>query len=745
MRESRQTHPAGGYGFGSFSGVYVPSVLTILGVVLFLRMNYVTGMVGAAVMVVLLGIALGIALLTVLSTSAVVTNMEMRGGGAYFLISRVLGPEFGGAIGLTLFLAQSVSVAFHILGFAESVALDFPALRPWFAEITLASGVAVFLITWLGADWSIRSQYFILAVLAGSILLFLGGALAHFSPATLLNNLPPSPTVTGGASFWTCFAILFPAVTGFLVGLNMSGDLADPKRSIPRGMLFAVGTVALIYLFTVLLFAGAFPRERLIEEPYLIIREVLPSGLRWTVSAGIITASISSALGAHLSAPRVLQAVARDDLLPLVRFFARGSTRDEPRRATLLTGTIMMSILCWAAFARMGQSLNQVAGILTLFFLSTYFLLNFAAFVESYARNPSFRPRFRFFHWGTALAGCTLCAGAGVLINPWGTVIVVVTLSLLYRYLRGRGLQTVYGDARRGLYYRNLRANLLALAAGQDAPRNWRPVCLVFTGYPESRLHLVSYGCWFEAGAGLVYLVRVLEGDPDHRLERRAEAEAQLKKFCRERGIQAFPIVIAAENLESGIRAVLQIMASSPAAPNLALFGWSTRRPGMGSLRPEILRFARSLDMGILLLKPGSSEIRPESPKRIDIWWRGLKNGGLMMLLAHLLTWNWEWKQSRIRILRVVADAADQPEALAELQELIHRSRMNVEPVIIASDEAIATVVHRESGDASLVMLGFELPEPSAFPHWAERLAALMPPRPVVVLVHGTGKEDIFS
>jgi len=116
-----------------------------------------------------------------------------------------------------------------------------------------------------------------------------------------------------------------------------------------------------------------------------------------------------------------------------------------------------------------------------------------------------------------------------------------------------------------------------------------------------------------------------------------------------------------------------------------------------------------------------------------------------MMLLAHLLTWNWEWKQSRIRILRVVADAADQPEALAELQELIHRSRMNVEPVIIASDEAIATVVHRESGDASLVMLGFELPEPSAFPHWAERLAALMPPRPVVVLVHGTGKEDIFS
>jgi len=744
VRESGQRSQAGGYRFGTLSGVYVPCLLSLLGVVLYLRMNYVTGMAGLGLTLIMMTIAISIALLTILSVCAMVTNMEIRGGGAYFLISRVLGPESGGAIGLTLYLAQSVSVAFHIIGFTEALVLDFPSLAPWFREITLGTGIAVFFITWLGADWSIRGQYVIFGLLAGSILCFLGGTLFRFTPDVFLLNFMP-PASYDGRHFWTYFAILFPAATGFLVGLNMSGDLADPARSIPRGMLFAIGSAAAVYLLTICLFAGAFPGTTLAEEPYRCFHDVLPAYLHWTVSVGITAASISSALGTHLSAPRVLQAVARDDLLPLVRYFAKGHANDEPRRATLLTGIIAGSILAWASLSRVGESLNQVAGLLTQFFLSTYFLLNLAAFVESYAKSPSFRPRFQFFHWGTALAGCLLCAGASVLINPWGTAVVVVILVLVYRYLRSRGLETVYGDARRGLYYRNLRTSLLVLAERPDAPRNWRPVCMVFSGYPESRLHLVSYGCWFEAGAGLVYLVRVLEGDPDHLQERRRNAENELRQFCRERRVPAFPIVMAVPDLESGMRGVMQIMASTPAAPNLALFGWSTRQPGMGSLRPGILRFARGLDMGVLLLRPGRSEIRPEIPKRIDIWWRGLKNGALMLLLAHLLTWNWEWKRSRIRILRVVSDAAEVPEAQADLESLIHRARMDVDFTVIVSRDPIAEIIHRESADATLVMLGFELPTEETFTEWARHQASLMPAGPDVVLVHGTGREDVFS
>jgi len=737
--------PNRGHGFGTFSEVYIPCVLTILGIVLFLRMNYVTGVAGIALMTALLGAALLIVLLTIFSTSAVVTNLEMRGGGAYYVISRVLGPEFGGAIGLTLFTAQSTATAFHILGFSESLALDFPDLMPWFAEITLGTGIAVFAITWAGARWSVRSQYIIFTMLSLSVALFLSGALFRFSRETFISNLLPRRDTSGSIPIWTLFSITFPAMTGFLVGLNMSGDLADPKRSLPRGMLFSIATAALIYLLTVVLFGGAFPRDILIEQPYSCIKTVLPSGLRWTVSAGIIAASLSSALGSHLAAPRVLQAVARDELLPAIRIFSRGGAHDEPRRATLLTGAIMMSILLWASTARVGQSLNQLAGVLSLFFLATYFLLNFAAFVESFGRNPSFRPQFRLFHWGTAITGCALCAGAGLFIHPWGLIGTVIVLGLLYWYLRGRGLETVYGDARRGLYYRNLRANLIALAEGQDTPRNWRPVCLVFSGYPESRLHLVSYGCWFEAGAGLVYLVRVLEGDPEKRLNRRNEAHAQLRQFCARRGIQAFPIVLTAPDLTSGIQSVMQTLASTPAAPNLAIFGWSTRQPGMGSLSSEVLRFARSLDMGLLLLRPGRVTTQPNTPKRIDIWWRGLKNGALMMLLAHLLTWNWEWKRSRIRILRVIRDPDDQPEAYAELNELIRRSRMNVEPVVLTvPDNGLSDIIFRESADASLVMLGFELPDSEHYREWAEHLSSLMPPDPDVVLVHGTGKEDIF-
>ncbi|HPO30305.1 MAG TPA: amino acid permease, partial [Candidatus Hydrogenedentes bacterium] len=181
MRESGQRSQAGGYRFGTFSGVYVPCLLSILGVVLYLRMNYVTGMAGLGLTLIMMIIAISIALLTILSVCAVVTNMEIRGGGAYFLISRVLGPESGGAIGLTLYLAQSVSVVFYILGFTEALVLDFPGLAPWFREITLGTGIAVLFITWLGADWSIRGQYVIFGLLAGSILFFLGGALFRFT------------------------------------------------------------------------------------------------------------------------------------------------------------------------------------------------------------------------------------------------------------------------------------------------------------------------------------------------------------------------------------------------------------------------------------------------------------------------------------------------------------------------------------------------------------------------------------
>ena len=97
--------------FGTFAGVFVPNVLTILGVIMFLRTGWVVGQAGLTGALIILGIANLITFLTTLSLSAIATNTKVGGGGAYYLISRSLGLEIGGSIGVPLFLAQAISAA----------------------------------------------------------------------------------------------------------------------------------------------------------------------------------------------------------------------------------------------------------------------------------------------------------------------------------------------------------------------------------------------------------------------------------------------------------------------------------------------------------------------------------------------------------------------------------------------------------------------------------------------------------
>ena len=152
--------------FGTFGGVFTPCLLTILGVILFMRSNFVVGQAGIVGAVAILLLAKSITFFTALSTSAISTNMTVRGGGAYYLISRVLGPEFGGAIGIMLFLAQGVSVPFYALGFAEAVTQTFPVLREHGQAVAFATAACLFVVTYVGARWAIKVQYGIMAVLA---------------------------------------------------------------------------------------------------------------------------------------------------------------------------------------------------------------------------------------------------------------------------------------------------------------------------------------------------------------------------------------------------------------------------------------------------------------------------------------------------------------------------------------------------------------------------------------------------
>lgn len=736
--------------FGAFGGVFTPAILTILGVIMFMRANFVVGQAGILGAVIILVIAKSITTSTSFSIAAISTNLHVRGGGSYFLISRVLGPEFGGSIGIGLFLALALSVPFYILGFTEALTSTFPELAPHFQNITLATALVMFGITFYGAGLAIKTQYLIMTFLFLSIIAFMGGAMTHFSPARFQDNLMPGYTLIeatqsagGSFSFWIIFAIYFPAVTGIDAGVNMSGDLKDPGASIPRGTFSAVAVGFLVYFFQILICGGAWERQDLISRPFELLKDNALFGLTWLVVAGVIAATLSSSMGSFLGAPRVLQAVSRDRILGFLSYFAKGSIRgDEPRRALTLTLLITLAVLFWAGNESGGTALNAVAAVITMFFLYSYGMINLAAFIEDFGQNPSFRPRFSLFHWTIALIGCIGCIVVSFLINWQAAATTCLIIAAFLWYIKSRHLQAKFGDARRGFVYNSVRKNLLRLDHMADDPTNWRPTVLAFSGSPTMREILVSYAVWIAAKRGLVYLASVLTGDFEERARYRPTMIRQLRKFCRDHQIEAFPAVVTAESIEQGFSMLLQATSAGPIHPNIALIGWSHQYDHIHPYLRQI-RTAQSLGMSILLLSAKTMPL-PEIGKRIDIWWRGRKNGDLMMLIAYLLTENWQWEHSEIRLLRIIETESGRGSSLKDLKNLIDQSRIEAEPVVLVTSQAIEEVLVEHSADADCVLMGFELPETGNEKKWHGFYQRLIHRLPTVLLVNNPEEENLL-
>ena len=730
---------------GTFGGVFTPSILTILGVIMFMRAGFVVGQAGILQALLILLLAKSITTLTSLSIAAVSTNTPVSGGGAYFLISRALGPEFGGAIGLALYLAQAVSVPFYVLGFTESVVRSFPEMNAHFKAIGLATTGVLFVIAYVGAKWAIKTQYLIMGVLGLSILAFLGGAVSHFDTGTFVQNWT-SDYRGPGMSFWVLFAIYFPAATGIMAGVNMSGDLKDPGRSIPRGSFAAVGVGLLIYGAQIFLCGGAQSREQLTASSFETLRAQALFGAGFAVVAGVFAATLSSAIGSFLGAPRVLQAVARDQVIPALRPFGRGSAAgDEPRRALWLTLGISVGIVLWAGGDSKGGAFNVLASVVSMFFLYTYGMVNLAAFVESFSGNPSFRPRFRYYHWFPAMVGAFACAGTAFLIDPASAVLAVVLVVLFYAYLRRRILQVSFGDARWGFAYSRLRKNLLRLSRMPVHPKNWRPTVLVLTGNPKERPTLASYGLWIGAERGLVTLARVLVGDPVEIGRLRKPAADQLTQFLSQTGFQALTSVVASENIDAGLTTLIEGHPLSPLRPNTVLMGWSADPERAVSFLHHLNAIKR-LGMSLILLDDRGAV--PESlARRIDVWWRGQENGYLMMLIAHLLTLNWEWSRAEVRLLRLIEDEAGREPSREALQELLNKARIDAHVEVLVSGDPFPQVLKRHSGDASVVILGFKVPQESdseafRFQMYFERMLSELP---VTLLISSSGEADVLA
>ena len=740
-----------GLQFGTFGGVFTPSILTILGVIMFMRSGFVVGQAGILGAVLILLIAKGITLTTSFSIAAISSNMRTRGGGAYFMISRVLGPEFGGGIGVALFFAQALSIPFYLLGFTEALVATFPTLAAHEQGVGILCAVILFAIAYLGAAWAVRAQYAILCVLGLSIFVILGGAAKLFTVDTFLANWEAGYSLIdsvrperGSYSFWMIFAIYFPAVTGIMAGVNMSGDLKDPVRSIPRGTLWAVGVGFLVYLLQILLCGGAFPREDLVGQPYGTLHDNALMGLRFAVTGGVFAATLSSALTSMMGAPRILQAVGRDRILPYLHPFAKGTVAgDEPRRAVVLTFAMTVAVLVWAGKLSGGAGLNAVASVITMFFLYTYGMTNMAAFIESAGGNPSFRPKFRYFHWSTALLGAAGCAGAAFLISPVAAAVALGLVGGMLWYLRTRELRAAFGDARRGFIYASVRRNLLRLARMEEDPKNWRPTILVFAGNPDTREDLVRYADWLESGRGIVLLADILVGSIEEHGRHRRTSLRRLEDFCRDRHMHAFPVSVVADTLEQGVSFLLQGSVVGPIRPNMAMFGWSSDQSKVVTFTRQV-RTSMEMGMSVVLLKGKGTPVARRK-KSIDIWWRGHKNGSLMVILAHLLTRNWEWDLTAVRVLRVIVDEAGREPTVAALQELIDEARIEATAEAIVSSAPFPEILHRHSRDATCVFLGAEGKAIDEEGEWHRTYEKMLEDMPTTLIVRSAGGEDMLA
>ncbi len=557
------TNSKKGGSFGTFGGVFTPCTLTILGVIMFLRFGQVVGRAGLFYAVAIVLAANAITLLTSLSLSAIATNTRVKGGGAYYLISRSLGVEFGGAIGVVFFLAQAISVALYVIGFTEAIVDTFPAARPHFVAVATLVNLATFVCVYIGAGWTIKVQYVILAVLGGALASFYVGAFHAFDPQVLRQNIPPD--FVAGDNVFAVFALFFPAVTGIMAGANMSGDLKNPARSIPIGTLAAVGVTAVIYLSQTACLAGARPSSELIGDT-LVIRTISQWPLLITV--GVFAATLSSALGSMMGAPRILQALARDEVFGWLTFFGAGSgPAREPRRATVVTFLIAQASV-------MLGDLDAIAPIITMFFMITYGLLNLATYTEAVTKNPSYRPTFRYCHWSLSLAGALGCLAVMLLIHWEWAIASLVVIAAVYAFIRYREIEARWGDLRGGAEFERARQSLLRLEEGSYHPKNWRPILLALSGSAWMRPNLPIYGYWLTAGHGILTLAQVVHGDVEDHAERRDNYEQALRKFIAKEELQAFPAVVVAEYLSDGIEALVQCHGIGGMKPNTVLLGW---------------------------------------------------------------------------------------------------------------------------------------------------------------------------
>jgi amino acid transporter len=728
------SHQDSKYRFGAFLGVFTPSVLTILGVIMYLRFGWVVAQTGLLYGLLIVIICSSIALITSLSASAVATNSPLGTGGEYYLISRSLGLTIGGAIGIPLFLCYILSITLYCYGLAEALAIFWP--RSWGApQITWITAFLVILIIAISGKSSraaLRLQIPLMSLVGLSIVAL---ALGVFSgPIREPQWLPPEGGMQESGSFWFILAVYFPAITGFSAGIGMSGDLKDPQKAIPRGTICAVVVGTLIYLLVPFLLSitGKVTTEEMAninpDAPPVWTRIALFGGI--LVYPGLWGAILSSAFGSSLAGPRILQALAKDRLAP--SFLAKTSKTGQPTIATWISGAIALSAVAIG-------SLNMVAKFVTILFLTLYMSENLVAAVENLVRDPSYRPTLKV-HWSISLLGVVGILIVMFLISVKWSLIAIWFELIIWIYLRKKNLVASWGDVWEGLWGTLARFSLYKLAQEKKDVRSWRPNILLFADQLERRAGQVRMSAWFNQNRGILTVCDVLTGGQQENIETVPERNESMKRFFEREGILAFGEADIMEDFESGVLSIVQAQGMGTLRPNTIAFGWPSRQERLVSLL-RLIRQISQLDKAILIIRPKPPE-GPRSFERIDIWWRGkYNNGDLMLLLAYLLTLTPLWRRAKICLRSIIKSETTRPDMEESLKNLLETVRIKAEEDVIVLDEekSVIETMHERSQGADVVFVGLMSPDEGTEVEYSQRLSDIVDGFPTTVLVHNSG------
>ncbi len=706
---STSLNPKGKFGTAP---VFLTAISTILGAIMFLRFGFSVGTVGVYGTIAIVVIGHLVTIPTAMALAEIATNQKVEGGGEYFIISRSFGLNIGAAIGIALYLSQAISVAFYIIAFTEAFdpVIAFVQQNYGFTITKMAIGiVSVLLLAWLmltkGASSGMALLYIVVAILAVSLVMFFaGGPIEGFTSADSFHFNKDNK------DFYYVFAIIFPAFTGMTAGVGLSGDLKDPKRSIPIGTLAATIIGMIIYVFIAFKLGSSAGSEALgdVENRQLIMADI---AVWWPIiPIGLAAATISSALGSVMVAPRTLNAISSDKTVPIPRlnyWLSRvKKSNGEPVNASLVTCIIAFF------FVLMGD-VNAVAEVISMFFMVTYGSICLISLFENFASNPGYRPAFKS-RWYISLLGAVMCIWLMFKINSFYAILSILIMIIIYFVLSQYNKKSDMAAIFSGVIFqisRNLQVFLQKRKANADDA--WRPSVIAISKDSFDRFSSFDLLRWISHKIGFGTYIHHIDGYlSKETMQKTNEDYQRLVKMAQISDSSVFVDTMVNPSYTNTISQVLQLPGISGQENNMILFEFNKHQPEACTEIIDNLSLAKAVNYDICILSSSDKDFGFNSEIHLWITSNDYQNASLMIYIAYIILGHPDWsKGGQIKLFAVYPEE-EVVEQRDKIQEMIKSGRLpisanNIE--IIPKSEGITNkeVINERSRDADLTIVGF--------------------------------------